>query len=92
MGKPFSVATLADYLDVTPDTVRRMIRRGDLPAYRVGGKLLRIRAEDVEQWAANGVSMQSANTDSSSSRGKRSSSGTMAKPVTAEDWAARIPK
>ena len=92
MTKPFSVATLAQYLDVTPDTIRRMIRRGELPAYRVGGKLLRIRAEDVAKWVENGVNMRLENTGSSSSRGKLSSSGTTRKAVTAEDWATRAVK
>jgi len=31
------VQTIAKWLNVTPRTVNRMIERGELPAYRVGG-------------------------------------------------------
>ncbi len=42
-----SVRQAADALDCHSNTVRRYIARGRLPAYRVGPKLLRVRAEDV---------------------------------------------
>jgi excisionase family DNA binding protein len=41
----------AAYLDVNPMTIRRMISRGQLTAYRLGGKggrLIKIRVADLD--------------------------------------------
>jgi len=92
MSKPFTVASLAEHLECSQDTIRRMIENGQLPTFRVGARLLRIRAEDVEQWVKSGGSIRSENTGSSSSRAKPSPSGKTRKAVTAEDWASRSPK
>lgn len=40
---------VADFLQVEPQTVWRMIRRGELPAFRVG-RVYRITREDFEHW------------------------------------------
>lgn len=44
----FSPGEVAEMLQVSPATVRRWIREGQLPAQRVGPRLYRIRKEDVE--------------------------------------------
>lgn len=44
----YSVATLADHWGCGTDTVYTLIRSGDLRAFKVGGKLLRIRMDEVE--------------------------------------------
>lgn len=41
---------VADLLVVKPDTVRRWAASGQLPSVRLGGRLLRFRADDVEHW------------------------------------------
>lgn len=41
-----SIAAAAEYLDVSKDTVRRLISRGDLKAYRIG-RSIRIHPRDV---------------------------------------------
>lgn len=41
-------AMLAERWDCSERHVRNMITSGELPAFRLGGKLLRIRREDVE--------------------------------------------
>lgn len=38
----------ADYLKITPRTVRRMVSSGQLPAFRLGPRLLRIDLADVD--------------------------------------------
>lgn len=38
----------ATYLDVTTKTVRRMIARGQLEAYRLGDRLIKIRIADLD--------------------------------------------
>jgi len=41
---------LAEYLKVSVDTIHRAIRTGELPALRIGARLLRIRTEDARQF------------------------------------------
>ena len=55
---PFTPETLADRWQCSPRHIRNMIRDGRLPGFRLGGKLLRIRAGDVEEFE------QCQNTDS----------------------------
>jgi len=50
MGTVFSVATLAQHWGCGTDTVYSLIRSGDLRAFKLGGKLLRIRADEVERY------------------------------------------
>jgi excisionase family DNA binding protein len=44
----YTPRTLAKRWKCSPETIYTMIARGDLAAFKVGGKLLRIKAEDVE--------------------------------------------
>lgn len=44
----YTVSEAAELLDVSPSTVWRWIQAGKLPAYRVGGRALRIRKPDLE--------------------------------------------
>lgn len=44
----FSTKETARALGLTAETVRRMVRRDALPAYRIGGSL-RIAAADIEE-------------------------------------------
>ncbi|WP_367347536.1 helix-turn-helix domain-containing protein [Sphingobium yanoikuyae] len=46
----FSVASLADHWGCGTDTVYSLIRGGSLRAFKLGGKLLRIRADEVERF------------------------------------------
>lgn len=41
-------AEAAEYLKVTDRTLRRMVAAGDLPAYRLGPRLLRIDQADLD--------------------------------------------
>ncbi len=43
-----SVEQAATYLGVNRLTVRRRIASGDIPAYRLGPRLIRIRPEDLD--------------------------------------------
>ena len=40
---------VAAYLRCSPSTVRRMVRRGQIPHYRFG-KLVRFRLSEIERW------------------------------------------
>jgi excisionase family DNA binding protein len=47
MPPTISIAEAATQLGCHPDTVRRMIAAGTLPAFRVGPRLIRLKQEDV---------------------------------------------
>lgn len=50
-GDPEKLLTLeeaAKRLDIPPDDVEAMVRSGKLPAFHLGGSLLRIRLKDIE--------------------------------------------
>ena len=50
MNRPFTPETLAAFLEVERTMIYLAIRRKELRAFRVGGRLLRIRREDADQW------------------------------------------
>lgn len=39
----------AERWDVSVDTIRRLIRDGKLPAYRLNGRIIRVRIDDVDR-------------------------------------------
>lgn len=45
------LATAAEYLSVTPKTIRRMISRGELTGYRIGPRTLRVDLNEVQALA-----------------------------------------
>jgi excisionase family DNA binding protein len=49
MAPCFTISAAAERLSVSTKTVRRMIARGELPAYRVGVKSIRLDSVDVER-------------------------------------------
>ena len=57
MGSPtiwFSLRNAATYAQLSPPTLVRAVKRGDLMAYRVGGqRLLRFRAQDLDEWLSS---------------------------------------
>jgi len=48
VGELWDVKQAAHVIGCSENTVRNMIRRGDLEAVRVGPRLIRVRAADVE--------------------------------------------
>jgi excisionase family DNA binding protein len=44
-----SVAEAARRIDVAPITIRRWIAQGRLPGHRLGPRLIRVFAEDIEK-------------------------------------------
>lgn len=50
MGKVFDVTGLADHWGCSADIIYGLIRGGELQAFKLGGKLIRIRAEEVEKF------------------------------------------
>ncbi|TKB20449.1 MAG: helix-turn-helix domain-containing protein [Mesorhizobium sp.] len=64
----YTPAMLADRWACSERHVRNMIGSGELPAFRLAGKLLRIRREDVERFECQGQNSSGAspNTEESS--------------------------
>jgi excisionase family DNA binding protein len=44
----FTISDVADFLDVSPRSVQRWIKSGDLPVHRFGGA---VRISDTDLWA-----------------------------------------
>ena len=80
--RAYTPATLAERWDVSTDTVYAMIHAGKLQAFRFGGKLYRIRPDEVERFecqtntpsndsAENSPSSGGTNTDATDIRLER---------------------
>jgi excisionase family DNA binding protein len=53
-----TVPEVADYLRVHPSTIYRLLRRGELPAFKVGSEW-RFNAESLDHWRIEQKSEQS---------------------------------
>jgi excisionase family DNA binding protein len=49
-GPLLTARQVAEELGVTPRTVLRWTRAGALPGYRIGGRALRFRADEIADW------------------------------------------
>jgi excisionase family DNA binding protein len=47
-GRVVGLTTAAAYCEVDRSTIWRWIKRGDLPAYRIGRRTLRVSMDDVK--------------------------------------------
>lgn len=50
MTRLLTTRQVADYLGLSPETVLRRYRRGELVGVRLASNVLRFREEDVEAW------------------------------------------
>lgn len=68
--RPYTVKQLAETWQCTEETIYALIRKfqkgepDGLPAFTIGGKLLRIKAEVVDQWQNSGGSTKWGDTGS----------------------------
>jgi excisionase family DNA binding protein len=44
----FTIGEAAEYLNVAPLTIKKMLRDGRLPGYKLGARVVRIRLSDIE--------------------------------------------
>lgn len=63
--KPFSPEMLAERWDCSAETVRNLIRRNELPAFRVG-KMMRIRADVVGDYECGKLASGDCGEDTAS--------------------------
>jgi excisionase family DNA binding protein len=50
MARPYTPESLAERWGCSPRHIRKMCKVGELPSFKLGGKLLRIRADVVEKF------------------------------------------
>ena len=80
---PFTVAMLAERWSCSRQHIIDLIDAGDLRAFRLGAKLLRISAEEVARWESGaGATTDPDNTASASSRAKAARYGMKAASAT----------
>lgn len=48
--KLLNIKEVADYLNLPEDMIKDLVAKGELPAYKVGGLLLRFKKEQIEQY------------------------------------------
>ncbi|WP_411969821.1 helix-turn-helix domain-containing protein [Paracoccus sp. DMF] len=65
MGKPWTPDMLADCWGCSGETVRQLIRSGQLPAFRVG-RMLRVKHETVEAYECGTIRSEGSKDDTSS--------------------------
>ena len=49
-NKVLKLKEVARFLRVHPTTLYRMVRRGEIPCYKVGPASWRVNVEDLEKW------------------------------------------
>ncbi|WP_420029731.1 excisionase family DNA-binding protein [Rhodovulum sulfidophilum] len=65
--RPYTPDMLAERWGCSGETVRAMIRDGRLPAFRVGGRLLRVSAQTVKDFECGTIESAASRADMSSS-------------------------
>lgn len=51
IDQPMTPKQLADFLQVNPETIRRKVRRGELPFFRVGNRIRFLPGEVIQTLA-----------------------------------------
>lgn len=69
MNAVYDVPTLAERWACSIGTIRSLVASGELPSFKLGGKLVRIRADDVEKYECRNIA-------SNDTAGSSPSSGT----------------
>ncbi|MFC1584557.1 helix-turn-helix transcriptional regulator [Fibrobacterota bacterium] len=49
-----SVIEIAEYLGVKRDTIYKWVEKKNMPAHRVGGRLLKFTTKEVDKWVKSG--------------------------------------
>ena len=53
--KLLNVKEVCQYLDLSEAELRKLVDKGEIPAYRLGGTILRFRKDQIDQIKAQGV-------------------------------------
>lgn len=71
--KLMNVKEVAEYLNLSEEDVKELVRKGKIPAYKVGGLLLRFKREQVELYRKRSAS-GATDTQESDTLGNRAES------------------
>lgn len=52
--KYISIDEAATYLGVKPSTIRNWIKTKGMPSHRIGGKLLKFKLSEIDEWVNSG--------------------------------------
>lgn len=58
--KLLNTREVSKYLDIPEEEIRKLVERGELPAYRLGGSILRFRKDQIEEIKQKGLPRISA--------------------------------
>ncbi len=50
MEKLFNLKTASDYLKISQRKLKRLVKKGRLPAYKIGGSYIRFKKEDLDNF------------------------------------------
>ena len=75
-GRIFDVATLAEHWACGTDTIYSLVRSGELAHFKLGGKLIRIRADEVERYECRTITHSQDTEKSLPSSGTRTDDAT----------------
>jgi excisionase family DNA binding protein len=53
--KLLNVKEVCQYLDISEEDLRSLVDRGEIPAYRLGGTILRFKKDQIDRIRAQGV-------------------------------------
>lgn len=67
----FDVTTLAEHWACGTDTIYSLVRSGELAHFKLGGKLIRIRADEVERYECRTITPSPDTEESLQSSGTR---------------------
>ncbi len=62
-GRLLTTRQVAEFLGVSPETVLRRWRRGEIPGVRLASNVLRFRESEIERWV-DGLEQRHAALDS----------------------------
>lgn len=86
MAEIYTPATLAKHWQCSERHIRNLIASGELPSFRAGGKLLRIRGDEVEKFECqSGASHDLRESSASHGTSQEASADVI-------DWAPRMQK
>ena len=51
-GELLNAKKVADILGIRPWTVYQLVKRGELPAVKIGSRIYRFRRESIENWVS----------------------------------------
>lgn len=53
--KLLNIKEVCEYLGLSEEDLRKLVDRGEIPAYRLGGTILRFRKEQIDKVKAQGI-------------------------------------